>query len=139
MARLNDITRLEQFEPLPIGFGTLRELYRDYKKPTRKIADLCSQGFLIRIKCGLYIVPQRNGREGVSGYLIANHLYGSSYVSLETALQHYGMIPERVYSYESVTIRRSKQYRTPAGSFRYHYLPKEYYAIGLRKARRVKK
>jgi hypothetical protein len=132
MTRLNDITRLEQFGPLPVGFGALRMLYRDYADPARKIADLCSQGFLIRIKRGLYIVPQRNGREGGSGYLMANHLYGPSYVSLETALQYYGMIPEGVYSYESVTFRRSKQYRTPMGSFRYHYLPKDYYAVGLR-------
>jgi hypothetical protein len=130
--RMTDILRLEQFGSVPVGFGVLRELYRDYANPARKIADLCSQGLLVRLKRSLYIVPTRNGRDDVSGYLIANHLYGPSYLSLETALQYYGMIPEGVYSYESVTFRRSKQYRTPQGSFRYHYLPKQYYSIGMR-------
>jgi hypothetical protein len=132
MTRLQDITRLEQFGLVPVGFDSLRELYRDYKNPARKIADLCSQGFLVRVKRGLYIVPQRNDREEVSGYLIANHLYGPSYISLETAMQYYGMIPEGVYTYESVTFRRSKKYSTPVGLFRYHCLPKEYFVTGIR-------
>jgi hypothetical protein len=117
---------------MPIGFGTLRELYRDYKNPGRKIADLCTQGFLMRVKRGLYIVRPLDGRAETPGYLIANHLYGPSYLSLETALQYYGMIPEGVYSYESVTFKRSKQYETQVGSFRYHYLPKDYFGVGIR-------
>ena len=66
------------------------------------------------------------------GELIANHIRGPSYVSMETALQHYGMIPEGVYTFESVTTKSSKRYDTVYGTFRYHQMSEDYYRIGLR-------
>ena len=45
-------------------------------------------------------------------FLIANHLRGPSYVSLEAALFYWNLIPERIYEISSATIKTSKTYKT---------------------------
>lgn len=64
--------------------------------------------------------------------LIANHIYGPSYLSMETALSHYGLIPERVYTVTSMTTKPSKDFRTSIGLYSYSHLPFPYYAFGIR-------
>lgn len=64
-------------------------------------------------------------------FLLANHVYGPSYVSLESALSHWGMIPEKVMETVSVTTKFAKKYYTPAGRFTYVHLPLPYYAVGI--------
>ena len=135
MRQVDDITRLKKLDTVPIPFGVLRELYRDFASPAKKIAQLCSQGLLIRVKRGLYIVSDLLAGEKPVGELIANHIYGPSYVSMETALQYYGMIPEGVYSFESATTRHQKLYDTPYGVYRYHHVNTDYYRIGIRMER----
>ena len=131
MGNIDDIIRLKKFGTVPVPFGALRELYHDFVSPAKKIAELCSKGLLIRVKRGLYIVSDMIVGEKPAGELIANHLYGPSYVSMETALQYYGMIPEGVYSIESATTKQPKQYDTPYGVFRYHHFEVNYYRIGI--------
>ena len=128
---MDDINRLKQYGTVPVPFGVLREMYRDFASPAKKIAQLCSHGLLVRVRRGLYIVSNKITGDKPAGELIANHIYGPSYVSMETALQHHGMIPEGVYSFESSTTGRPKLYDTPYGAFRYYHLPLSYYRIGI--------
>jgi hypothetical protein len=65
-------------------------------------------------------------------FLIANHLRGPSYVSLESALSYWNMIPERAYETSSVTIKTSKLYKTPVGRFSYQQLKIPYYSYGIK-------
>jgi predicted transcriptional regulator of viral defense system len=62
---------------------------------------------------------------------VANHLYGPSYVSLESALAYYGLIHERVFAMRSVCMKLRKQYETPIGRFEYVKVPEKYYPIGV--------
>ena len=135
MGNIDDVLKLKRLGTVPVPFGVLRELYRDFASPAKKIAELCSQGLLVRVKRGLYTVSDKIVGERAAGELIANHLYGPSYVSMETALQHYGMIPEGVYSFESATTGQQKLYDTPYGVFRYHHFEADYYRIGIRMER----
>ncbi len=66
----------------------------------------------------------------MSRELVANHLYGPSYVSLEWALSFYGLIPERVEEVTSVTTGYVKTFQTPLGRFSYVPLPPRFYALG---------
>jgi predicted transcriptional regulator of viral defense system len=50
---------------------------------------------------------------------IANKAYRPSYVSLETALSHYRLIPEHVYEVTSVSARRTYQITSPWGRLSY--------------------
>ena len=63
--------------------------------------------------------------------MIANHLYGPSYVSLEFALSYFGLIPEGVADVTSVTTKRAKTFRNSLARFSYQRLPTRYYAQGI--------
>ena len=123
---------LKQFGIIPFDTATLTGVLNDYKSPKDKRASLKQAEFLIRLKRGLFVVAPKLQNKPLSKELIANHLYGPSYVSLQTALSFYGLIPERVYRVSSMTIKRSRNFSTPLGNFNYIGVSKEYYTIGIR-------
>ena len=122
---------LDQFRNTPVDYATLVTLLRDYRFPKDKIAAMEKQQQLIRIKKGLFVVAQQEGTSPISRELIANHLYGPSYVSLESVLSYHNLIPERVYRVRSVTMKRFKMYDTPLGVFEYRTVSPEYFSIGI--------
>ncbi|MDR1198255.1 MAG: hypothetical protein LBK94_04480 [Prevotellaceae bacterium] len=123
---------LEKYGNIPVNVAVLSEVTSQYKFPRNKIASMEKHGEIIRLKKGLYVVSDKISRKSVSRELIANHLYGTSYISLETALAYYGMIPERVYTVRSMTTKRAKNFTTPFGSFEYKTVSSDYFSIGLR-------
>lgn len=80
----------------------------DYRSPRGKLSRLLQAGDLIRVKKGLYVFGEHYQRGALSMELVANLIYGPSYVSLEWALAYYGMIPESVEEVTSVTLSRKK-------------------------------
>jgi predicted transcriptional regulator of viral defense system len=115
---------------VPIEYGVLRERYSDYKFPKNKISRLVQSGDMIRLKRGLYLPKQEKGAR-ISLELIANRLHGPSYVSLQTALSYYGLIPERVFAVRSMTAKRSREFQTPVGRFEYVTAKPGYFSIGI--------
>lgn len=67
----------------------------------------------------------------LSTELIANHLYTPSYVSMSSALRYYGLIPEAVYTKQSMTLKHSRGFDTPLGRFEYTHISKKAFPIGL--------
>ncbi|MCD4695516.1 MAG: hypothetical protein K8S16_04675 [Bacteroidales bacterium] len=122
---------LKQFGIIPIDFKTISSKLTLYRSPRDKVSRLEKSGDLIRLKKGLYIVSPDILGQSVSKELIANHLYGPSYVSLENALSFYGLIPERVFTTLSITLKRRKSYNTPLGDFEYITVPVKYFSIGI--------
>ncbi len=120
--------KLDQFGIIPVDFSILSDVFSEYKHPEDKISALENKGEIIRLKKGLYVIQ---GHEPFSKELIANHLYGPSYISLETALSYYKLIPERVYEMRSVTLKRSRTFATPLGVFSYRSATPAYYSVGL--------
>ena len=117
---------------VPVSMEVLQSLYKDYLSPNMHIAMLEKKGLLIRLKRGLYAVsPEISGKELSLG-LIANHLYGPSYVSLHWALRWYGLIPERVETVTSITTRHTREFETPLGRFTFRGVSKEYFPIGIK-------
>jgi predicted transcriptional regulator of viral defense system len=123
---------LEQFKVIPIDYATLLTTFVNYKSPKDKISVLVKHGDLIRLKKGLFVVAPKIHKQSLSKELIANHIYGLSYLSVESALSFYGMIPERVHSTRSVTLKRTKQFSTSIGVFDYVTIPTNYFNIGIR-------
>lgn len=111
-------------------YQQLTNCLRRYSKPRDKISRLLSRGELIRIKKGLYTFGEPYRRGPISRGLLANLIYGPSYVSLEYALSYHGLVPERVEMVTSVTTGRSREYETPFGTFSYRRLSRNRYAIG---------
>lgn len=122
---------LAQFINIPIDYATLVNVLDEYRSPKDKIANMEKQGQLIRLKKGLFVVAPQVSKTEISRELIANHLYGPSYISLETALSYHRLIPERVFSVRSATTKRAKQYTTPLGEFEYKTVADDYFSIGI--------
>ena len=124
--------RLKTIGIIPINKDILYSLYGDLKRPDEKASELERKGLVIRVKRNLYVVAPKVHNQTISTELVANHLYRPSYISLESALAYYGLIPERVYTMRSVTTKLHKQYDTPLGHFEYIKVPAKYYPIGVR-------
>ena len=92
-------------------YNLLMSALKGYKAPHRKITSLLHSGSIIRIKKGLYTFSEVYRQQPIHRGLIANLLFGPSYVSLEYALSYYGFIPERVETVTSVTTKRNKSFR----------------------------
>lgn len=114
-----------------IDFQTLLDLFKDYARPRDKISDLVHKGILIRVKKGLYLLGDDYRKHPYSKELLANLIYGPSYVSLQYALHYYGMTPERVETVTSVTTGRSKRFATPLGLFTYRQIPIAAFSRGM--------
>ena len=123
---------LNQFGIIPIDTAALKAALDDYKSPKDKITTLEQSGLLIRLKRGLFVVSPMVHSQPLSKELIANHIYGPSYISLQTALSFYGLIPERVHTVCSMTTKRSSSFINPLGNFDYISVPAAYFAIGIR-------
>lgn len=122
----------EYSEAAPITRNLILKLLSDYQRPNDKISELIKSRELVSIRRGLYITGPKLGFKTPEPFLIANHLRGPSYVSLESALSYWNMIPERAYEISSVTIKSSKSYKTPVGRFSYQQLKVPYYSYGIK-------
>lgn len=123
----------------PLTRQVILHLLKDYKRPFDKINELQKSGELIQIKRGIFITGPNVLIEKPTNILLANHLWGPSYVSLETALSYWGLIPERVYEISSVTMKISKTYQTPIGRFSFQHAPIPYYSFGIKRIQLSKK
>jgi len=85
------------------------------------------KGFLLRLRRGVYMVQFPEGGPVLPDLYIANRIYEPSYVSLETALSFYGIIPEVAAEVTSITTRQTKIFKNEIGRFRYRSCRKEAY------------
>ena len=120
---------LETLDGIPFDLSVLSSLYPDCAFINDKARRMEAEGQIIRLKKGLYIA--KNDGTNISLELIANHLYGPSYVSMSWALSYYGLIPERVYLVQSMTTKHSRNFTNPFGNFQYKSCSKEYFPIGI--------
>ena len=82
----------------------------------------------MRLKRGVYKFADKE----LDDFVLASWLYKPSYVSLESALQVTGVIPEVVDQITSVTTTTSRDVKTTLGMFLYSKLAKKLY-FGYRK------
>jgi hypothetical protein len=122
---------LKQLGIIPVDYALLSSIFSDYKYPRNKIANLEIDGKLIRLKRSLYVVSPDVSGKLLSTELIANHIYGPSYVSMESALRYYGLIPESVSMVRSMTTKRSRSFENSISKFDYINCNEEYYPIGI--------
>jgi hypothetical protein len=124
-------TALRALSNQPLTHQLLAGLLKDYKRPNDKILSLKVDGLIEPVKKGLYIAGRSLGAERPESALLANHILGPSYLSMESALAHYGLIPEKVFTVTSMTTKASRKFQTNIGLFTYTNLQLPYYAFGL--------
>ncbi len=112
-------------------YQTLMDSVQEYARPRMKISAFLAKGSIVRVKKGLYILGESQRRKPFCRELLANLIYGPSYVSLEYAMHYHGLIPERAEVVTSVTCGRSRSFDTPVGSFFYRMIPMEAFRTGM--------
>ena len=122
---------IQEYAEEPLTRQVLMNLLKDYKRPNDKINELVKKGELTQLKKGFYIPGPKLNTPRPGSFLIANHLWGPSYISLETALSYWAFIPERVFEVSSIALKRTKTYITPIGRFSYFHTPLPYYSFGI--------
>ncbi len=122
---------LEKSPGEELDYGFVMDCLKEYKNPRVKLNHLLRIKALIRVKKGVYIFAKRFARRPYSSEVLANLIFGPSYVSLEWACQYYRLIPEKVTTVTSVTTQRSKQFQTPLGLFTYDHLPTHAFCVGV--------
>lgn len=85
------------------------------------------KGLLISLRRGVYMLSSQDRKIDVDKQVIANRLYEPSYLSLEYALNFYGLIPEHVVDLTSITTRKTMRFKNESGCFVYqHIAPKAF-------------
>ena len=79
------------------------------------------KGYLKKIRRGFYRLGAQELNQD-SLFYTANKIYAPSYVSLETALKYYGLIPEEIFQITSVSVKKATHFETPVGNFRYRHI-----------------
>ncbi len=79
-------------------------------------------GKLYQLRRGLYALAPPYQKVKPHPFLIANRLQKGSYVSCQSALSFYGLIPEVVFTTVSVTTGRSNQRETMMGRFSFLHI-----------------
>ncbi len=105
---------------LATGKNTLAEL-------RMQLSRWVKMGRLIKLKKGLYVLAQPHRKVKPHPFLIANTIKKASYVSMQSALGYYGIIPEYVPVVTSITTLRPEELNTPLGRFVFHHVKKDWF------------
>lgn len=93
----------------------------------RQLSRLVALGRLIQLRRGLYALAPPFQKVRPHPFLIANRMVRASYVSLQSALEYYGLIPEHVPVVTSVTTSRPWRRETPLGTFEYRHIKLDFF------------
>lgn len=91
----------------------------------RQLSRWTGAGRLYQLRRGLYAVAPPFQKVRPHPFLVANRLVLGSYVSLQSALAHYGLIPESVPVTISITSDRPGRWETPLGAYEFRHIQGE--------------
>ncbi|MBO7086080.1 MAG: hypothetical protein J6W25_03085 [Bacilli bacterium] len=107
---------------------TLKYEYRNYNNIYEKIKREVNSGNLFCVQRGIY-----ETNKSANKFALANVIVYPSYISFESALSYYDMIPERVYLTMSATFRKNKtkEFINDFGDFYYEDINEDAYPYGV--------
>jgi predicted transcriptional regulator of viral defense system len=92
----------------------------------KQLSRWTASGKIEQLRRGLYTLASPYRKIEPHPFLIANQLVEPSYVSLQSALAYYEMIPEAVFEVTNITSRRRTTiYETDFGAFSYQFIQKD--------------
>lgn len=118
----------KQIESIPVISSSLLENLPGATKTLRVQLSLWKKkGWLHSLRRGLYVLGRNERKLEPPLFYLANQIYIPSYVSLESALAFYGLIPEYVAAITSVTVRKTNRFENEFGSFSYQHIASKAY------------
>jgi len=121
-------------EKIPHDIFTALELHSvlcEYRNKAAKVSSLLQRGDIVKIRRGLYTFAAPLRREPLVCGVLANQIYGPSYVSEDFALSFHGLIPEMPAVVTSIAMGRSRKFVNDFGIFSYRYCRSKAYPIGV--------
>jgi predicted transcriptional regulator of viral defense system len=88
----------------------------------RQLSRWVTSGKLLQLRRGVYALAAPFQRVKPHPFVVANRLVPGSYVSRQSALAYYGMIPEHVPTVTSVSSRRPGSFDTPLGRYDFRHV-----------------
>lgn len=114
-------TFTERFKNFPVI--PVREIEKAFPSFDRNaLTRWQKQGYLLKIRRGYYRLSSDLVRSTADRFLISNKIYSPSYISLQSALNWYGFIPEGVFLTTAITTKKTASFETPFGHFKYSNL-----------------
>lgn len=108
------------FRAFPIfSIRDIKKHYPDFDN--RRLVEWQQKGYIHKVRRAYYCFEERKKDEQFQ-YFSANKIYSPSYVSFESALAYYNIIPEGVFITTSATTRNTANYETTIGNFTYKHL-----------------
>ena len=98
------------------SIADIRAAYGGFDR--RRLSEWQKKGYIQKIIKGYYLFSDVDMNENTLS-AIANKIYKPSYISLETAMSYYRLIPESIYMITSVSTKRTYLFETPMAPFSY--------------------
>ena len=93
----------------------------------RRLFEWKKKGYIVMIRNEWYCLPEFL-EEPYSSWIIANLVHMPSYISLESALDYYGLIPEGVFMTTSVTTKRPLSIEMVGHNYSYSFIKTELFS-----------
>ena len=97
----------------------INKKYPDFDN--RRLVEWQQKSYIQKIRREYYCFQERKKDEQFL-FFAANKIYSPSYVSMESALAYYNLIPEAVFLTTSISTRNTAGYNTPVGDFSYNHV-----------------
>ena len=88
----------------------------------RQLSRWVKSGKLVQIRRRLYVLSKQHQKTRPHPFLVENRIKQASYVSLQSALEYHGLIPEYVPTVTSITTGRPEEVLSPLGSFIFKHI-----------------
>ena len=98
------------------------------KEISRQLSRWTKTGKIHQLRRGLYFLAQPYRKKDPHPFFVANRIVRCSYVSLQSALSYYGMIPEFFSVVTSVTTGRPYSKQTVLGRFEYRHIKRAFFS-----------
>lgn len=118
----------QKIKSLPL-FSTsmLSSLVKNHDVLKVQLSMWKKKGLISALRKGLYVLGHEERKFEPSPFYLANQIFIPSYVSLESALAYYDLIPEFVAATTSITVRKTCKFKNEFGLFTYqHVFPEGY-------------
>ena len=119
--------KIEELSELVLPGGLFRtgQILAGQQSPQdvrRQIDRWVKSGRVLKLRRGVYMLRKPYADSTAHPFAAAKVLKKASYVSLQSALAHYGMIPEYVPVITSITTGRPEEIETPIGRFQFRHV-----------------
>jgi len=106
-----------QMKSLPaFNLNDVRKIAPDFHR--QQLSDWLDRGYIKSLVGGYYLLADAQVNESTL-FMLANRIYEPSYISRESALAYYLVIPESVLGVTSVSSRKTRQFDSEWGRLSY--------------------